>query len=104
MTYTYDSCKRFPIEYLQNSICDEICSFDLDDVTKYSFKIIPNSIYIEKQSIKESFDQDVYFIMIVDERLQTLNKNAAFPCTINRAYNFQQVGKHKSKDLYPGIT
>jgi hypothetical protein len=48
MTYTYDSCKRFPIEYLQNSICDEICSFDLDDVTKYSFKIIPNSIYIEK--------------------------------------------------------
>ena len=48
MTYTYDSYKRFPIEYLQNSICDEICSFDLDDVTKYSFKIIPNSIYIEK--------------------------------------------------------
>lgn len=104
IAYIYDSCKRFPVDHLLDGIFDEIYSFDLDDVKKYGFKHIPNYIYLDKQPIKEIFEQDVFIVMTADERLQTLNKMAEFLDKNQISYKFMLIGKHKPKDLHPGIT
>lgn len=104
IAYIYDSCKRFPVDHLLDGIFDEIYSFDLDDVKTYNFKHIPNYIYLKKQPIKQTFDQDVLIVMTADERLQTLNKMAEFLDKHGISYKFMLIGKHKPKDLHEGIT
>lgn len=104
LAYIYDSCKRFPVKHLLDGIFDKIFSFDLDDVKKYTFHHIPNYIYLEKQPIQETFDQDVFIVMTADKRLHTLNKMAAFLEQHAISFKFLIVGKHKPKDLHTGIT
>lgn len=105
ISYLYDSCTRFPIDYLlDDNVFDEIFSFDLDDCQKFGFNFITNYIYIDKKEIKEhETNKNVFIIISVDERLPFLNNLANHLSEQNIDFKFIVIGKRKPKDINPNI-
>lgn len=104
ISYLYDSCTRFPIDYLLDGVFDQIYSFDLDDCQKFGFTFITNYIYIDKKAIKENeTNQNVFIIISVDERLPFLNNLANHLSQQNIDFKFLVIGKRKPKDINPNI-
>ncbi|WP_264537015.1 hypothetical protein [Flavobacterium sp. N1736] len=104
ISYLYDSCTRFPIDYLLDGdgVFDEIYSFDLDDCQKFGFNFITNYIYFDKKEIKEQ-NQNVFIIISVDERLSFLNNLANHLSGKNIPFKFMLIGKRKPKNINENI-
>ena len=104
VSYLYDSCTRFPIDYLLDGVFDEIFSFDLDDCQKFGFNFITNYIYIDKKEIKEQqTNQNVFIIISADERLPFLNNLANYLSAKNITFKFLVIGKRQPKNINSNI-
>lgn len=104
VSYLYDSCTRFPIDYLLDGVFDEIFSFDLDDCQKFGFSFITNYIYIDKKEIKEQqTNQNVFIIISADERLPFLNNLANYLSAKNITFKFLVIGKRQPKNINSNI-
>ncbi|TDO72794.1 hypothetical protein EV143_10799 [Flavobacterium chryseum] len=104
ISYLYDSCTRFPIDYLLDGVFDQIFSFDLDDCQKFGFNFITNYIYIDKKEIQaHQTNQNVFIIISVDERLSFLNNLANHLSEQKIPFKFLLIGKRKPKNINSNI-
>lgn len=102
ISYIYDSCARFPIDYLLSEpIFDRIYSFDKTDCQKFDFSFITNYIYLEKREIPISASKNniIFIILSIDERFPFLNKFADYLAKNAIDFKFIVMGKRKPKNI-----